>query len=177
MENVKQNKPDKNILNLKRAKAWIITLGLGIAVCFVAIAYSLITHNPAISFLDTSLFKPGLVWLGCIGFILAFVSLMLFFISDSIVRFLPDKKPLDNITIIIGIFLLLLSYLLLFVSYNIENQMLNYLCGIFELTGTSILFLQEVIKQKFNKLIKIWKLTGTILIFIGYLLLMYSFDT
>ena len=60
MENSDRNKTD-NILDLdpERAKAWILTLALGIAICLGLIIYTLITHNPAIDFLDDSLFKDN----------------------------------------------------------------------------------------------------------------------
>ncbi|MBE9044756.1 hypothetical protein IQ255_10110 [Pleurocapsales cyanobacterium LEGE 10410] len=99
MEDTEQNKP-KQISELERAKAVIVTLVLAIAVCLGLIIYTLTTYNPAIDFLDSSLFKPGVVWLGFIGLGLLFISFLLFGIANSVFRFLPDKKPLDNVTAI-----------------------------------------------------------------------------
>lgn len=57
-----------------------------------------------LSFIDSSLYKSELVWLGFIGLILFFISSLLFSIGDAVVRFLPDKKALDNLAAIVGIF-------------------------------------------------------------------------
>ena len=59
MKNTDLDRPENNLLDPKRARAWIITLALGIGVCLVAIAYSLITHNPAVSFIDTLYVNQG----------------------------------------------------------------------------------------------------------------------
>ncbi len=152
----------------ERAKAWIFTLVLGIAVCMGLIIYTLITLNPAFSFIDSSLFKPELAWLGCIGFILSFITYLLFWISSSILRYLPNEKQWLNPTAIAGLFSLLLTYILLFLSYDLENCWMHYVGYIGLITGANMIFTKEVVDYKVEgKLAKILHIIGTIILFSG----------
>ena len=169
-----RNEPD-NISDIERAKAWIITLILGIAVCLGLIIYTLITRNPALNFLDSTFFKPGLVWLGFIGLFLVFTAYLLFTISTSIFKFLPDNRCWVNITAIIGIFLLLTAFVLQFISYDIEHRFLFYLGYTLEMSGTCIVFLKELIQYKFNRIANFCNLMGTLMLFAGILTFAFAY--
>ena len=109
MENTDRDKSD-NLSNPEKAKAWIFTLSLGVAVCLGLIVYTFITHNPPID-LESSLYKPGFVWLGFIALSLSFVNYFLFGINTSLLKSLPDNKVLIDRTAISGIFSVLLTLL------------------------------------------------------------------
>ena len=107
MENTDRDKSD-NLSNPEKAKAWIFTLSLGVAVCLGLIIYTLITRNPPID-LESSFYKPELAWLGFIVLSLSILNYFLFWISTSLLKSIPDNKFWINITAIIGIFSLLLT--------------------------------------------------------------------
>ncbi|VEP17388.1 membrane hypothetical protein [Hyella patelloides LEGE 07179] len=178
MEDTNQNKPsNKVILEPERARALIITLALGIVICTGLIIYSLITHNAAFNFLDSSLFKPRLLWLGFVGMILFFESYLFFMISITIFESLPEKEDTGKITAIIGILLLSVIFFVLFFSYDLENEWRHYVGLIVTMTGAIMTLFKQIIQHKFPKIAKIWSWTGAISVFTGLLLLAFSFDS
>ena len=176
MENTEPNKQNNILLDPERAKAWIFTLVLGVAVCLALIIYTLITHNILIN-LENSFCKPGLVWLGFIGWIFSCLSYFLFWISTSLLKYLPENKRWIKITAISGIFLLLSTFISLLISYDIENRWFDYLGYNLIVTGTSMTFTKELIQHKFPQIANIWNSVQIIIMFIGLILLICSFDT
>ena len=139
--------------------------------------YTSITHNLFFNYPDESLFKPGLRWLGFSGIFLCFSSFIIFWIGSSIVRYLPDKISLANIASLVGIISLIVSFALLFVSYDLENNSLSYLGFISLYTGMSLTFIKDVIEYRFSGVSKILSFSGLILTLLGCICVASSFST
>lgn len=92
MQNNNSNQQEKT-LTTEQAEAWIFTLILGLIACLGLVIYTLITHNLIFNFPDYSLFKPNQTYLGFVGIFLYFSTFIIFWISSSIVKYLPDKIP------------------------------------------------------------------------------------
>lgn len=176
MEATNQNKAD-SLLDPKKAKAWIITLALGIVVCTGLIIYSSITSHPAINFLDSSLFKPGLVFQGFLGIILFIQAHLFLGISKNLFESLPGRERLAKLTAIVGTFLLLSTCILLFFSYDLETRALDFKALVTLGIANNIRIFDQVIEQKFNKFAKILSLTGAIAFLTGCIFLIFSFDS
>lgn len=172
MENSNLNKPE-HILDPKRARAWIITLVLGIVVCLGLIIYILVTHDYIFSFVDSSLFKAELTWLGVIGFILWIITYFLFWISVSIFKFLPYISKWGKIMTIAGILLLLASFIILFISYDLKHRYFFLIGDIGNMTGLSMLFFTELIEDRFSN---IWRLISLLILCMGLFFLYFGYS-
>ena len=175
MENNDSNKLETGYTR-EQARAWIITLALGLIICLGLVLYTLITHNLLFNYPDESLFKPGLRWLGFCGLFLYFSTSFLFWIGSSIVIFLPDKIFIAKVASIAGIVLFIISSVLLFISYLVNN-LLSYLGFISMFAGSSLLISKELIEYKFAKVAKLWLYLGAILNFVGINCLAFAFNT
>ena len=147
---------------------------MGIAVCTGIIIYSWINQDPIVDFLDSSLFKSGLVWLGFVEIIMLFDSLFVFSISLCILRFLPDWEYWGKIAAIIGVCLLLFSFILGFISYNLETNWMRYAGMVTQSTGAYMMLYKDIIEQRIPKISKIWRLLGSLLLFAGLFLFVWS---
>ena len=173
MENTDSNE-FKNITDSKKAKAGIFTLAVGITVLIILVFYILITHN-SVGLSNDYLVKPELDWLSSIGLVVSLITYLLFWISNSILKYLPTKKHWLKFTVILGLFSLLLTSTLLFFSYDIENQWIDYVGYIGLITGISTIVAKEVINYTFNqKIANILQIIGNIVLFTGIFLLNYS---
>ena len=176
METTNKNNSD-NKLDSKRARAWIITLALGTVILTGLIIYTFITRTPAFSFFDAPPFITELVWLGSIGIFLLLESFLFLMIASSTFRFFPESDRIFKITAIVGIVLMLLTFILLFVSFNLETYWMRYVGLIVELTGANMILFKNFIQQRFNKIAKIWSLVGTIIFFSGATLMVLSVES
>ena len=90
----------EDISQLKKEKNITITLLLWGVIGSVIVTYSLITHQPAFNYyIDSSVFKPQLLWLGFVGNICLLESIIFLGIARNILVFksLPNQECLGNI--------------------------------------------------------------------------------
>lgn len=174
---------DNNSNNLEKdltpeqAEAWVFTLILGFITCLGLVIYTLITHHFIFNYQDPTLFKPEFAWLGFIGMCLYLATFMIFWIGSTIVKYLPNKIQVTNLTNILGIVFLLLFCIAILFSFDLQTKKLHCIGLICEAIGLNITITKDIIEYRFGKIAKSWNLFGVIVIFTGVILLAFSIDT
>ena len=164
-------------LTLEQAKAWIFTLTLGLIVCLGLAIYTLVTHNLLFDYPDPTLFKPKLTWLGFIGICLYFSTFIVFWISSTVVKYLPERIQITSAINTVGITLLILFLVILFYSYNLQTKRLYCIGLTCQTIGLNMTITKDVIEYKFGKIARSWNLFGVILLFTGIMCFAFSMDT